>query len=123
MGLIYKDLATTHSGFLARNCYHRVMCMCMYVCMCMSVYVFVCVCVCVQVVSLLFLPPEGVGRQYLRVAAATVSAMVSQHPKLAHHYLIQPLTEPLTHISSDGEWTNCNKNCCNHIAQCVFVAV
>ena len=51
-----------------------------------------------QVLDLLHLPKEGVGRQFLRVAVVTISTMLSLQKLLTIKYVIQPLTRPLDQL-------------------------
>ena len=51
-----------------------------------------------QVLALLHLPKEGVGRQFLRVAVATISTMLAQQKLLTVKYVVQPLIKPLDQL-------------------------
>ena len=51
-----------------------------------------------QVLALLHLPKEGVGRQFLRVAVATISTMLAQQKLLTVKYVVQPLLKPLDQL-------------------------
>ena len=51
-----------------------------------------------QVLDLLHLPKEGVGRQFLRVVVETISTMLSLQKLLTIKYIIQPLTRPLDQL-------------------------
>lgn len=45
------------------------------------------------------LPSEGIGRQFLKVAVATVSAMLTKQEKLGRKYLFRPLVRPLLQLA------------------------
>ena len=67
-----------------------------------------------QVLDLLHLPKEGVGRQFLRVAVATISTMLSLQKLLTIKYIIQPLTRPLDQLCGGKRqrmFLICSSNC------------
>lgn len=52
-----------------------------------------------QVLALFRLPKDGIGRQFLRVAVATVSTMMTKQRGLGVAYLFHPLVRPLLQLA------------------------
>ncbi|XP_019850388.1 PREDICTED: transport and Golgi organization protein 6 homolog isoform X1 [Amphimedon queenslandica] len=60
--------------------------------------------VCPQILSLIGLPPDGVGRHFLRVAVCTVTQMLSKQYDLSMKYIVIPLLRPLYVLTEDGDF-------------------
>ncbi len=50
-------------------------------------------------IALLHLPEGGAGGQFLRVAVASISAMMARQPVLARRYINEPLMRPLMQLA------------------------